>query len=643
MLLDRIQSPEDRQRVARVMAAVDLIEPHHKKWCKKASHFYSLYRNYQDFRRTYESTNPRGQDTIFRDGQGEFGPEMFVPLCFRAVETIVPRMLAGRPVMNVLPRNEFSEPNVRPMKALIDSQQEQIDYELKLQTVAKDGLIYGLGVGKTQWRLERKLRTQLQRIAVPGGGGELQEVQVPVTVFDDPDFYAIDPFDFLVDPFCGDIKEAEYAIHRTWRTNTYLSTMAATGTWQNLDQVRDLDGLTDGNRYDEVWAERLRAGGRHSATERGVSRRAPLHEVLEFHDGDQVITVVDRKLCVQAGPNPHWHGDMPFQCYRPTQVTHELHGIGEIEPIEQLQEEMNTLRTQRRYNADLVLQRVFAFHDGLVEPGDIKFGPGVGIPVNGDPKELLFPIPVGDIPYSSYQEEDRISQDIDATTGINDALAGGDVSGETATAAQLGYSAASARIRNKLLRMELEVVVPGTRHFGLLNQQRIRDHNAREVRIPTLPMPGQPDRRWSWVQVGPDQLNGEFDYRCESLSSEPDNIPQDRNDAEMLWSMLAENQLVDQPKLVSAVLLKMGIDQPEAWLAPPDPSIPAETLDILAQAGVPPELLTQALAIAGGPDLTTGEAPEGRGANSQEGARPELPAPPQPPQPTAAGAGGGSE
>jgi hypothetical protein len=630
-----VLSPEDQARLNRVIAAVDVVEPHHQKWCKRAGHYYSLYRNCQDWRRTYETTNdPRGRDSIYRDGQKEFGPELFIPLCFRAVETIVPRMLAGRPRMAVLPRNEASEANVRTLSALIDAQQEQIDYELKLQTIAKDGLIYGLGVQKCQWDTRYKTRTQVMQIPVPGGGGQTVEKPVVTVVFDDPNAYAIDPFDFLADPFCGDISEAEFAIHRTWRTNSFLSTMVRAGRWRNLDTIANLDGLVDARKYDEIWADRLRAGGRAPSDSVGVtgSGRVPLHEVLEFHDGDQVITVLDRKIVVQSGSNPHWHGELPFQCYRPTQVTHELYGIGEIEPIEQLQEEMNTLRTQRRYNADLVLQRVFAYHEGMVDAGDIKFGPGVGIPVNGDPRELLFPVPVGDIPYSSYQEEDRISADIDSTTGVSDTLAGGEISGETATSAQLGYSAASARIRNKLLRLELEIVTPGTRQFVSLDQQKIRQAGTRPpVREETLPMPGEPDRRWNWLEVGPEQIAGEFDVRCESLSSEPDNVPQERSDAEQLWTMFNGAQTVDQRWLAAAVISKMGFKQPEAHLAPPQPQVPPETLDILAQAGVPREIIAQALALAGGPDLTAAQPQlEGSGANSQEGPRGELPAAAQP-------------
>ena len=47
------------------------------------------------------------------------------------------------------------------MKIVIDAQQKQIDYETILQTIAKDGLIYGLGVGKTRWSYETRMQTTI--------------------------------------------------------------------------------------------------------------------------------------------------------------------------------------------------------------------------------------------------------------------------------------------------------------------------------------------------------------------------------------------------------------------------------------------------------------------------------------------------
>lgn len=618
------QNDQDKALLERIKELLGQWEPYHLRWVKRANHYYALYRSYQDLRRSLQSTtSPRGRDAVMTDAQSEFGPELFVPMCFSTVETIVPAMLSGTPIMNVLPRTLFSEGNVPTVKGLLEAQHDQANVPLKLQTVAKDGLIYGTGIGKTYWRNDFRVMRRLVPSGLPGGG--MQEAQELREIFDDPDFDAIDPVDFIPDPFCQGIATADGCFHRNWRSTAYVMQMVQSQRWRNLDGLAAdaISGLADGKKYEEVWRERKTAGdpaGAAGVTPVGAKGKVDVHEVLEYHDGSQVVTILDRQVIVAAGENPNWHGELPFQVYRPTEVTHEFHGIGEIEPIEQLQRELNTLRTQRRYNADLVLQRTFAYADGVVDPDDIQFGPGFTIPVPGDPRELIFPIPVGDIPASSYQEEDRIGGDIDRTSGISDVIAGAGLSGggDTATGVQLVQSAASRRIENKTRRLELETINPMSQQFVSLSQQRILAN--RTVRTPARPTPYQPDRRWAWVDLGPEDLMGEFEIKCVGGATQPENIPQNRADAQMAMTLFGQSPAVNQQHVVEFAIEKMGVDHPREWLAPPDPTVPAAVLDRLAERGVPPAEIMESLRDAGGPDLTGGNPP----------GRPE--GEPQPPQ-----------
>lgn len=620
------QSDADRALVQEIILGIlGLWEPYHKKWMRRANHFYGLYRNYQDFKNAYNSTTTeRGRDRVYGDAEGEFGEELFIPMCFSTVETILPAMLSMNPEMTVLPRDIASEPNVDSVKAMIESQQEKIKYPLRLQTIAKDGLITGLGVEKTRWRTDFRVKQQLQP---DPESGFLSPQHVLEQLFDDPDAEAVDPFDFIADPFCSGIEDAEGAFHRTWRSTRYVKNMALTGQWRNLESytAEEVMGLAQSQKYNEVWNERRMIGDRQTTTGSSSMGKADIHEVLEFHDGDRVVTILDRTIVVAQGENPNWHRELPFQVFRPTELAHELHGIGEIEPIEQLQEELNTLRTQRRYNADLVLQKVFAYHDGQVEREDIQFGPGYAIPVNGNPQEVLFPLQIGDIPNSGYQEEDRIGADIDRTSGVSDVIAGAGLAGsDTATGVQLVQNAASRRIEAKTRRLELEIVGPCAEQWLKLNQQRILSN--RDVRVPALPSPHEPDRRWAWMQVGPYQLAGEFEIRAVPNSMQPENIPQDRADAQMLMTLFAQVPGIEAQKLAELALRKMGVKQPREYLAPPAPMIPAETLNRLADAGVPDRLLAEALAQAGGPNLLGGaqQAP----TNGQENIAGPGPEPP---------------
>jgi hypothetical protein len=607
--VEQRQSEVDRALVREVIEGIlPSWEPYHRKFMQKANHFFGLYRNYQDLKNSYNSTSSdRGKDRVWSDGEGEFGPEMFVPLAFSTVETVLPAMLSVSPEMTVLPRSPGSEGNVYNLKAQLEAQQEQIDYPLTLQTIGKDGLITGLGVQKTWWRQDWRVKPGLFVDPTTGAAIPQQQLQ---QLFDDPDAAAVDPFDFIPDPFAARIKDADGAFHRTWRSSRYVKRMADTHQWRNLEgvSIEEIKGLANSRYYNETWRQRRAIGDRGFSGYGSIHGKEDVHEVLEFHDGDRIVTVLDRCVVVASALNPNWHGELPFQCFRPTELPHELRGIGEIEPIEQLQEELNTLRTQRRYNADLVLQRVFAYHEGMVQREDIKFGPGYAIGVNGDPREMLFPIQVGDIPNSSYREEELINQDVDRTSGISDTIAGaGMEGGETATGMQLVNSAASRRIENKTRRMEKEIVGPGGKQFVELSQQHVIAN--RTVRISQPPAPGEPDRRWAWFLLGPRQLAGEFDVRVVDNSMQPENIPQNRADAQMAMTLFQQNPAIDQQKLAEYAMGKMGVEAPEAFLAPPNPMVPAEVLNRLAQRGVPDQIIAEALAQAGGPNLLGNASP----------------------------------
>ena len=137
--------------------------------------------------------------------------------------------------------------------------------------------------------------------------------------------------------------------------------------------------------------------------------------------------------------------------------------------------------------------RSFAYNETAVDADDIVFGPDLAIPVNGDPREFLFPIPVPELPASSYREENGIVDDIQRTSGISDPVTGGDVgASETATGVQLVQAAATMRIQNKTRLLENQIIVPQGYEFVALNQRRIL--TSRDYSIPERARPQQPER-----------------------------------------------------------------------------------------------------------------------------------------------------
>ena len=557
-----------------VIARLGEAEPTHAAACRRWEHYYRLYRSYTQFKRDAMRVRSRADvDDVNSAAKREFGDLMFVPMAFAIVETMLPRMLAQNPGMVLRPREKKWEDGVEPLKVLLGVHQDRIGYPLVLQDVGKTGLIYGLGVEKTWWDKKEQSRTILEMATAPEPGKEWVQGSRKV-VSEGPTAQALDPFDWLWDPIADAVDNLRYAFHRTWRDDRYIKQKIESKEWTLPRGVKLEDLTREGtSKRDEIWQGRL---GVTAAPSKPSSENAGrIHEVLEFHDGARVITIVNRVCPVMDGKNPNWHGEMPFQVYRPTKVPNEMVGIGEIEAIEDLQDELNELRTSRRDNARLVLQRPLAYWDGMVDPGVMEFGPAKMIPVEGNPNELIFPLPLQEIHGSSFQESAELKQDVQYVSGVDDTTAGAGSEQQTATGTQLVQAAANVRVQNKVLRLEHEVIRPAARQWVGLFQQ----HITQQTEIAGPPVPGEEDKGFSWHEVGPEQIQGEYELEVVGGSTQPDNPVQKRNDAQQMMMMFGQNPQVDQRKLVEHALKLSDVPNPATWLAPQEPQVPMVALE----------------------------------------------------------------
>jgi hypothetical protein len=568
-------------------------ETEHKQFRKHASEFYGLYRGLQDFRDSHRAEPDR--DVVVRRAKKEWGAELFIPMAYRTVETIVPRMLAHRPRMNPIPEDDVAVGTVENMRRLIAKQQAQIRYEVELQKVCKDGLIYGLGVQKTGWRTTKK---NVHRL----GPSELKDWTSPVNVvnervvFDDPYAEWIDPFAFLWDPYGHSVGTCEYVFHRVYRSSAYVQKMVEAKLWRSGEwdvtcdwTLEDLRSTAPANKEDEIQSERRQAEGYNTSKE-GPGR----HEVWEYHDGERVVVILNGEFPVMVGENPMPDGSLPFQVFRPTIIGGRMVGIGEIEPIKDLQYELNTLRGQRVDAGTMALNRGYFFDESLVNADDLQIGPNLGVPVNGSPRDALWPMQIAEVPQSAFQESAAIQSDIESIVGITDGLAGAnDQTQQTATGAQLVVQAAGIRIENKTRLMGEEVIIPAGEQFVLLNQSHIL--SKRTMFVPsasTVESPGL----WEKVELGPEELQGLMSMQMDDGSTMAENVPQQRQDMQT-WMGLLGNPAFDQAKVAQKVIENAGVKtNPQAFLVPQEPQIPASLVEsALGAIGVPNEVFMQAL------------------------------------------------
>jgi hypothetical protein len=449
-----------------------------------------LYAQYRGFKHLKSALNrnpsPPDRDEILRAAKDDWGADLVVPKAFSAVETILPRAVAQRPRFLINPDDEAGIANVGHMRVLVARQAERNAYELEVEETAKSGQIYGLGWQKMLSPAPRKVQRPnlVQRLLLNPQSGAMEPgwVEGPPVVTEESEAWLamnVDPVDVFYDPHGYDSVNAvdalDYVIHRTWRPTSYVKRLLEQGVW-NTEAAKELepDRLpgSAGRFYDEAHQDRAEIAG---FTARGTTEK-DVHEIWEFWSNDgRLITILDREIPVQISRSPYRHGMLPFAVYRPTTAGRsQLKGIGTIEPMSDLLTELSTLRSQRRDNAALKLAQVFAFSEGAIDLADLQFFPGAAIPVHGEPSDFLYPINVGDIPNSGYQEEDKLKEDLQDVTGLSDTVTGAQLqNSDTATGVQLVQAAANVRIQKQSRRLEVETVARMGRQAVLLNQQRI--------------------------------------------------------------------------------------------------------------------------------------------------------------------------
>jgi hypothetical protein len=589
---------EDRDCVDRVVACAESFQNGiGTEFRERNLRFFRQYRGFRKWRDEWTKAGPNDQDGLVRDAKSTWGAHLHIPLSYRTIETLVPRAIAHRPHMLYLPRRERFAENVANLRLLIDSQQENIDIDLPYQAVMRSGRIYGLGVGKDYWRKEYALKRETKRSMVRPNKF-YRGKQKPVCTFDDPYFEDVDIFDFMWDEYGSDMRTCNWAIHRMWPSVEQCLQRIATGAWntasaQLLDEQK-IRNLATNEKWDEIWTDRLEASGMGGYS--SISRTEPRLELLEWHDGQQVYTVLGRTALVQNGESVTSLQET-FPIYRPTPIQKQLVGIGDLEPLEHLQRELDTLRSQRRDAATLALCAGYAFDATAIDEEDLVFGPAAAIRVtNASPRDALMALQVKDVPATGYEEEKVIRQDFDVVSGVTDALDPNNSQAQTATEAQLVQASLSARIQLGSRRFESEVVRASARAFLHLNQAMILTERE-PIRQPDEGLDivqAAQEGRWRWFPIGPADIRGEFEVIPEGGSMAQRNIPQDRQDAQMFMQLSQDPRLDGRRPLLKALEL-CGIKDGESWLAQQEPPIPPLVIQLLGRAGVDPRLLQAAV------------------------------------------------
>lgn len=592
-------------------------------WCNNA------FTAAEKARRSYETRWKRYYQ-LYRSHQekkpGDWHHSIFVPVCFWIIETVTPRLVAQLPKFTAYPVGPDDQMAAKKMETLLDWAVDQSDLYVELVKAFKSALKYGTGIIKTYHRVDKRryrstktvtmpMTQQVQEFMLDPETGEpmvdfdgqpmmtTREVQVPgpsvsvpqkqtYVAYDGPAAECIDIFNFWVAPEAHDVDSARYVIHRVYKEMDYLKKKVKDGIYR-LPENFTWDDITATD--EDPAMERLSSIGLGDMGDDPT--RKPV-EILEFWTDDgRVITLVNRKAIFRVSENPFDHSEKPFVRVLDYVQEHEFWGVGEIEPLEGLQDLQNALVNTRLDNVRLVMNAMFAVNMNYIEDeSDLESRPGGVIRLRGDltPNEVIQRIDLGDVTSSAFNEAEINERTIEKVSGVSAYQMGLDSPSynNTATGVAIIQEQGASRFGLKAKMAELMGLRRLGRHYGSIIQQFTTED--RWIRL------AGPEGQYVFQHFTPESLHGGLDYDIESESVTQTQM-QRQNTKQTILQLMAQYNPAGVYAALDDLLDELGVRDKQAYFQgqptmpmpqqmPPPGGAPALPAGI---PGLPPEIAAQ--------------------------------------------------
>jgi hypothetical protein len=532
-----------------------------------------------------------------------------IPYTFVQVETILPRLVeslfAARPYVSVKGREPSDEDNAKNMEVLLDWQtSERMDLKDIFASGLKGLCIYGTGVAYEGWKYEEREVIRKQPVEIlevdeednpiigPDGSvqplldemgepiTELQPVKINMVEHDDPEVKFLDLFLFYVDPNAADVEDARYCGHVEYMTKEELTEREALGYKLDWEQINNED------KQNEARNQRMNSVGLPSANN-NTNNEDNLYEVHHYWEDDKHVVIINRTYIALERDNPFWHMKKPYVKDVYTEVPGEFYGMGIVETVESLQDELNTERNMRIDYRSFALRRMFKVRRGAqINKNQLKWRQGGIVEVDNmdDIEDFKIDTSVG----ATFNQEETIKMDFKDATGAHDVLMGTANSSETATSTMTKDNNASIRFKHIISSIEKRLLASVIKFMIQLNQQFIDSEKI-------LRVTGEGGDEWK--NISPEEIQGEFDLIPMGTSVEPQaNKEAFKQRMVELYTILSKDPMVSSNPMKQRNLLKKVLDAFD--IKDTDSLLPTdEELMAMLQPPIPPE---DELSIGGG-------------------------------------------
>jgi hypothetical protein len=482
----------------RFQAAERARQPYEVTWLR----YYKAFRSYRKMRKP-----------------GQWKSNVWMPITFTVIETILPRVCAAIPSAKVNPIGPEDVEAGETLEEALKWAEDKSDLYPEQVKGVLSALLYGTGVLKTgvierfgaNIVQEPLLEETSQQVATGeqdiDGNPLMMTQQAQTQVIDPttgqpqmtftrqeyleyrgPHAECVDIENFFPDPLGDDVQTCRWVIHRVYRDRAHMEDLFA-------KKVYRLPDYADA----ENWDRKVEGAITYAAVKRlneielggqEVDQDQPkdLFPVLEMwrkgaKGAVEVVTVAGERgegVLLRAQRSPYAHNLLPFIRIVDHLVPHEFWGIGEVEPIEGIQDALNQIWNARLDNIKLTLNQMFAVViDYLENPSDLIVRPGgivrmkEGLPLN----QVFDRIDLGDVTGNAYTEAQELERESEKTSGVSPYQTGQDspAYNRTATGVALISEQGNTRFSFKTKLAEATGYKTLVRMYASLLQQYVPD------------------------------------------------------------------------------------------------------------------------------------------------------------------------
>lgn len=476
-----------------VLSAEELVKRHVEQFGR-----------WEQWRRPMETMWSEVYRLLFSQGKGDKLPtraKIVLPLVFQIIEAAVPKLVTvifGQPewfkAKSRSSKSPVSSDKLVAFEELLRYQLKLSDYFPKFVDFFKGLFMYGTAYIYVYWAVKREwvhTRTPMRQDVTEAGHviaeNELQWAKKKSYEVTErrPEMEVLPIEDVYPDPYARSEAYSEGVYISSTISLSELESMSKGPfpIYGNFDKVKQMCQGSDAYEKQQFKQEKrsIRGTGEPTHASKGQNIELLSFWGREDLDGDGIkeevlLVLADRQVLVRAIPNPFEHQKRPIIRGVLFPVAHEWFGMGLIEPVIGLINELITIRRQNLDMNNLIINRMWKVHSMAdIDVDTIHSSPN-GIIVTGD-MDGIEPIPQEPIPMSPLEMSQLIQNDIENATApksIQGAPQSGAL-GRTFKGAQLIVSQALEKFGLGAKLIEESVITKVLWMYKKLNEQFLDD------------------------------------------------------------------------------------------------------------------------------------------------------------------------